>query len=155
MYTNSKEFKFDSAHRLALGYVGKCSSLHGHSWLCTVFVKGETLDEYGMAIDFGDIKKAYKAWEIMLDHATFLHASDQELINVLLEMDTTLFVFEENPTSEVIARMLWIALSTALPKHCQLDRILINETCTSSCEFTLKPEQEPKPVIFKVLNARI
>ena len=32
MYTLTKAFRFESAHRLAKGYEGKCANIHGHSW---------------------------------------------------------------------------------------------------------------------------
>jgi 6-pyruvoyltetrahydropterin/6-carboxytetrahydropterin synthase len=58
---------FAAAHKLKM-VAQKCENLHGHNWKVEVCVAGETLDEAGVLMDFGDIKK-YLA-EIMqkLDH---------------------------------------------------------------------------------------
>jgi len=58
---------FAAAHKLEM-VAQKCENLHGHNWKVEVCVVGETLDEAGVLMDFGDVKK-YLA-EIMqkLDH---------------------------------------------------------------------------------------
>ena len=48
---------FAAAHQLTM--VGeKCENLHGHNWKIEVYVTGEKLDEAGVLIDFGIIKKS-------------------------------------------------------------------------------------------------
>lgn len=58
---------FAAAHKLKM-VAKKCENLHGHNWKVEVCVAGEKLDEAGVLMDFGDVKK-YLA-EIMqkLDH---------------------------------------------------------------------------------------
>lgn len=58
---------FAAAHKLKM-VAQKCENLHGHNWKVEVCVAGEKLDEAGVLMDFGDVKK-YLA-EIMqkLDH---------------------------------------------------------------------------------------
>jgi 6-pyruvoyltetrahydropterin/6-carboxytetrahydropterin synthase len=55
-----KEFRFEAAHVLP-HHDGKCRRLHGHSWVCLVYVKRNQLmtagPKQGMAIDFADLKK--------------------------------------------------------------------------------------------------
>lgn len=51
----SKEFTFDSAHHLH-NYVGKCQSLHGHTYRLQVAMLGKP-DERGIIIDFADMKR--------------------------------------------------------------------------------------------------
>jgi len=53
-WTIYKEFCFEAAHILPK-HNGKCSRLHGHSWLARVYVKGTKLSQgsqEGMLIDF-------------------------------------------------------------------------------------------------------
>jgi len=51
------EVVIDSAHFLE-GYKGKCSLVHGHSWLIKVWVKGfsSQLDKLGILFDFTNIQ---------------------------------------------------------------------------------------------------
>lgn len=51
----SKEFTFDSAHHLHC-YEGKCKNLHGHTYKVIFGISG-FVDDRGLMIDFGDIKK--------------------------------------------------------------------------------------------------
>ncbi|MBQ6446434.1 MULTISPECIES: 6-carboxytetrahydropterin synthase QueD [Niallia] len=63
----SKEFTFDAAHHLH-AYEGKCMNLHGHTYKVVFGISGY-LDDRGLMIDFGDIKKIWKSdIEIYLDH---------------------------------------------------------------------------------------
>ena len=58
---------FAAAHQLAM--VGeKCENMHGHNWKIEVFVTGEKLDEAGVLMDFGIIKKHVAEVMWRLDH---------------------------------------------------------------------------------------
>ena len=93
----SKEFTFDSAHHLHC-YVGKCQSLHGHTYKLQVIMSGET-DERGIVIDFADIKRIAKQRVLdRLDH--------QYLNDALPPMNTTaenmvVWIYEEMLTGLV------------------------------------------------------
>ena len=77
----TKKLRFESAHRLAKNYVGKCAEIHGHSWNGEIQVGCTKLDEFGMGVDFGDIKKFNKIIEDELDHKILLYEKDEALIN--------------------------------------------------------------------------
>jgi 6-pyruvoyltetrahydropterin/6-carboxytetrahydropterin synthase len=63
----SKEFTFDAAHHLHC-YEGKCKNLHGHTYKVIFGISG-FVDDRGLMMDFGDIKKIWKnEIEIYLDH---------------------------------------------------------------------------------------
>lgn len=63
----SKEFTFDAAHHLH-AYEGKCKNLHGHTYKVIFGISG-FVNEIGLVIDFGEIKKLWKEKvEIYLDH---------------------------------------------------------------------------------------
>ncbi len=116
----NKQFRFEAAHRLP-HHDGKCRSLHGHSWLGKVYVKGNELQQagsqQGMIIDYADIKKYLKPLlEQFLDHH-------------YLNETTGL----ENPTCEAIARWIYDYLEKmGLPG---LYAVEIHETCTSGCFY--------------------
>lgn len=63
----SKEFTFDAAHHLHC-YEGKCKNLHGHTYKVIFGISG-FVDDIGLVIDFGDIKRIWKEEiEVYLDH---------------------------------------------------------------------------------------
>lgn len=58
---------FAAAHKLAM--VGeKCENLHGHNWDIEVYVAGEQLNEAGVLLDFGEIKRSVREIMRELDH---------------------------------------------------------------------------------------
>jgi 6-pyruvoyltetrahydropterin/6-carboxytetrahydropterin synthase len=83
MFTIIKRMEISAAHRLTLQYPSKCTRLHGHNWIITIYCRSEQLDENGMVTDFSFIKEHIKQ---KLDH--------QNLNEVL----------PFNPTAENIAR---------------------------------------------------
>jgi len=58
---------FSAAHQLTM-VAEKCENLHGHNWKVEVRVKGDRLNEAGVLVDFGIIKKHVKAVMKRLDH---------------------------------------------------------------------------------------
>jgi 6-pyruvoyltetrahydropterin/6-carboxytetrahydropterin synthase len=85
MYYVKKTMEISAAHRLTLDYESKCTQLHGHNWLITVYCKSAELNANGMVVDFTIIKQMIKD---RLDH---------QVLNDVLPC---------NPTAENIAR--WI-----------------------------------------------
>ena len=67
MYELKVVTRFAAAHQLAM--VGaKCENLHGHNWKVEVCVRGDKLDDGGVVMDFGEIKKHVAEIMAMLDH---------------------------------------------------------------------------------------
>ena len=57
MYYVKKRMEIAGSHRLNLPYESKCSNLHGHNWIVTVYCRSEKLTDYGMVVDFTKIKR--------------------------------------------------------------------------------------------------
>ena len=67
MYELKVVTKFAAAHQLTM--VGsKCENMHGHNWKVEVHVTGEKLDDGGVVMDFGEIKRHVAEIMSMLDH---------------------------------------------------------------------------------------
>jgi 6-pyruvoyltetrahydropterin/6-carboxytetrahydropterin synthase len=62
-----KTFRFEASHILPL-HPGKCSRLHGHSWVLHVYVRGKRDPKTGMVMDYADISEKMKPVVEDLDH---------------------------------------------------------------------------------------
>jgi 6-pyruvoyltetrahydropterin/6-carboxytetrahydropterin synthase len=116
MYRLRIESQFDAAHKL-VGYKGKCSKLHGHTWKAEVFVVGKELDTIGLLVDFGLLKEKLREITDKLDHS-FLNDSKEV----------------GNPTSENISRYVFQNLRD-LPKNVRLEKVRVWESPESWCEY--------------------
>lgn len=106
MFQATREIDFCYGHRL-LNYEGKCRYLHGHNGRAVITIEGECLDERGMVLDFSDIKKTVSTWiDENLDHRMILCSQDPA-IPFLQEMGEPLYLLEENPTAENIAKLIY------------------------------------------------
>lgn len=117
-----REFSFEAAHRLPhVVAAHKCARLHGHSYRVAIHIRGEVGERSGWVIDFADIDAAFKPLLARLDHY------------YLNEIEGL-----ENPTSEILARWIWVRLRPALPS---LSKVVIRETCTSGCVYEGEDER--------------
>jgi 6-pyruvoyltetrahydropterin/6-carboxytetrahydropterin synthase len=117
----SREIDFCYGHRL-LNYAGKCKYLHGHNGRAIITIESATLDERGMVLDFSEIKNVVSAWiDEKLDHRMLLQRTDP-VVPILEKMGEPLFLMDENPTAENIARLIYeFTASRGFPiVECQL-----------------------------------
>ncbi|MDH3979754.1 MAG: 6-carboxytetrahydropterin synthase [Gammaproteobacteria bacterium] len=106
MYRVSKSVAFCYGHRL-LDYAGKCRHLHGHNARAVITLESAELDDCGMVEDFSGVKRLVWDWlDSEIDHTLLLHRDDP-LLSVLQSAGERVLVTEENPTAEVIARMIF------------------------------------------------
>jgi len=106
MYRVTREIDFCYGHRL-LDYEGKCRFLHGHNGRAVITIEGSELDSRGMVYDFSDIKKSVSQWiDENLDHRMILNRSDP-VVPMLQEMNEPVYLLDENPTAENIARLIF------------------------------------------------
>ena len=108
----SRSFTFSAAHRLPNVPEGhKCSRLHGHTFTVEIHLAGDVDPQLGWIEDFGDVDIAFAPLIEQLDHR---YLNDVEGL--------------ENPTSENIARWIWLRLKRILPT---LHSVVIRENPTS------------------------
>lgn len=84
MLSINVETHFDAAHFLPEPYEGKCSRMHGHRYRLIVGWVVKSLDQVGMAADFGRIKERLEAYLASYDHSV---------------LNTTM---NERPTAEIL-----------------------------------------------------
>jgi|SRR3569623_890449 6-pyruvoyltetrahydropterin/6-carboxytetrahydropterin synthase len=106
MFRVTREIDFCYGHRL-LNYDGKCKYLHGHNGTAVIAIEAAKLDHRGMVLDFSDIKRVVSNWiDQNLDHRMLLHRDDPA-VAALREMGEPMFLLDENPTAENIAKLIF------------------------------------------------
>ena len=121
MYQITIETHFSSAHRLR-DYNGECERLHGHNWKVEISVASDVLNDFGMVMDFKDIKSNVKPLIGKLDH---------QYLN-----DIPPFT-EINPTTENISKYLFDEFSKLInTDQIKVTKVEIWESTTSSASYT-------------------
>lgn len=112
--------QFAAAHQLRESG-GKCEQMHGHNWKVEVFVRGETLGDDGLLIDFHDVKAA--------THRV-LEGLDHRYLNEVAPFDRL------NPSSENIARHIFDALARELDsERVRVSRVTAWESDTACATY--------------------
>ena len=120
MYTLKVKSGFSAAHFLK-DYKGKCENIHGHNWDVQIEIRGEKLDNYGLLIDFRDLKNELKG---------ILETFDHKLIN---DID---YFKDKNPSCENISRSIFEALEDKFKKfNIELSEVTVWETPDSSASY--------------------
>ena len=125
-----KEFRFEASHILPK-HPGKCSRLHGHSWVLRVFVDGEINHETGFVKDYAEISEIVKPLVDNLDHK-HLGAWSKEFDYGKWAPVGLPYTFY--PSSENL--VVWIARQLA--GQLNWSKLELMETCTSLCTLTRK-----------------
>ena len=120
MYRISVEEDFSSAHSLR-DYPGKCASIHGHNWKVRITVRTAKLDERGMGMDFGSLKKMLAELVKRFDHVN---------LNQIPPFD------KQNPTAENIARTIYELARGGLPAGVELESIQLWESEKNRVEYS-------------------
>ena len=118
IYTISKSFAFEAAHRLPQ-HRGKCRRLHGHSYRVEVAISGvlqSSGPSQGMIMDFDELSLVVRPLLAALDH---------HYLNRL---------FDRPPTAEHIASCLAEGIARQLPSGVRLAHVRVYETLTSYAE---------------------
>ena len=133
MYRVTREIAFCYGHRL-INYDGKCRHLHGHNGRAVISLEASSLDAKGMLVDFSEIKRHVQRWiDDNLDHNLLL-CKDDPLLPLLREEGERVFVMDDNPTAENIARLIFDhAAQAGLP----IVEVLLWET--DNCHASYRP----------------
>lgn len=95
LYEVKIQATFAAAHQLR-NFKGKCENLHGHNWKVEVVIRGTKLDDCGILLDFGELKKATNELLEELDHRV---------------LNDHPYFRDRNPSSEYIAQFIFQRLS--------------------------------------------
>lgn len=124
-----KELRLECAHNLpkhknADGSPGKCSRLHGHSYLLQIWVRGPIDPATGMVMDFAELSEIL---DIHVDKVL-----DHRYINEVF----LAYQWPGEATAENVARFIWQQVETHLPEHINIERIKLWETVKYNVEIT-------------------
>ncbi len=134
----TKTHEFSYGHRL-LEHDGKCRYLHGHNGVVEVDIESETVDRMGMVIDFSKVNEVVKTWvDANLDHRMLL-CRIAPVAPMLIEAGEPIFLMEDNPTAENIAKLIWHAARDA---GLQVSEVRVWETSTSRASYRGEPWTE-------------
>lgn len=100
----TRRIEFDTAHRV-VGHQFKCKYLHGHRYVLEITARAEQLDDVGMVVDFGELKRIMKGWiDENFDHNTILWEKDRQLGEYISShTGQNVYYLQQNPTAENIA----------------------------------------------------
>ena len=138
----TKEFKFETGHAL-FGYDGLCKNVHGHSYKLAVTILGKPITDpsdvkFGMVMDFSDLKAIVNTLIVKpFDHATVLNINSphKELADAMEKRGHKIIHVPYQPTSEMMILDFAEKISSALPNHLKLQRLVLRETETSFAEW--------------------
>lgn len=106
MHRATTEIHFSYGHRL-LDYDGKCAHPHGHNARVEIEVSTEKLDRANMAVDFTLLKRAIQGWvDEHVDHKMVLRRDDP-IVPLLEGLREPVYVMEQNPTAEGLAKLIF------------------------------------------------
>lgn len=161
MFNIRKLFKFEMAHVVRNAWSKRCAhSIHGHSYVAEIFLSGEDLDNAGMVLDFGLMKKFLHPFIDSFDHATWLWLDDDpEIIDLFTKKFDRVILSPFTSSAEQQAEMFAIfAHDVVVTLHQypefakkilpekeieQLNKLIVSkaivhETTTGYAEFNLK-----------------
>jgi 6-pyruvoyltetrahydropterin/6-carboxytetrahydropterin synthase len=123
MYEVTVDAGFSSGHYLR-NYKGKCENPHGHNYRVLVTLRGETLDETGLLLDFKELKNILRPVVDYLDH---------QMINDLEPFTVV------NPSAENLARYFFDQTNEHLVKSTEgrvrVKDCTVFETDTSAATY--------------------
>jgi len=119
-----KTFRFEASHILPR-HPGRCSRLHGHSWVLDVYVEGDRNPKTGFVMDFADISGWISPLIANLDHT---HLGTWDTVKLPYNRDFAVIGMLDDfyPTSENL--LWWIGERI---DDFPWSQLTLHETCTS------------------------
>lgn len=131
----TRRIEWDMAHRLGDGYKSKCAHLHGHRYVAELTFTAPGLDQFGMVLDFGEIKKVCGGWiDDHLDHGTIVCEKDMSLRLFTHQEKQKRQVVEFNTTVENIVPWLAGVLQRQIDSVPELCERKVQITCLTIWE---------------------
>lgn len=121
MFTITKQFAFSASHvLLGLPEGHQCGRLHGHNYIVELVLSGESVDERGFVIDYGDLAP-FKRWvDENLDH--------RHLNDLMGAASST------SSTAENLAELIFAVISSRWPSW-PLAAVRVSETPKTWAEY--------------------
>ncbi|MDR1608743.1 MAG: 6-carboxytetrahydropterin synthase QueD [Deltaproteobacteria bacterium] len=85
--------RFAAAHNLR-EFHGRCENLHGHNWFVEVRVRAKELDNIGLVMDFGVIKKLLAEVLDLVDHK-YLNELEYFKVDNVSSENIALFIYRQ------------------------------------------------------------
>lgn len=137
-YRICRTVEIGNAHILSK-HAGNCRFPHGHTRRIEVVIEAEQLDGNDMVCDFASVKDLLEARVAGWDHALCMNTDDPSYAVMQTAFAPRVAGFEgRDPTTEVMAEMLFTALKGAMPtlgEGLRLCRVRIWETSSAWAEF--------------------
>ena len=133
----TKKFTFEMAHALP-DYDGACRNLHGHSYKLEVTVKGATVKDNSMVLDFHTLKELVNNEIIaQFDHALLLNSTayPQSFTDEVKKQFEKVVLLPFSPTTEHILTLIAEKLKKILPHCVYLHSLKLQETENSVAEW--------------------
>lgn len=132
-----KMFRFEASHVLPK-HPGKCSRLHGHSWVLHVETQGPVNQDTGFVMDYAEISAVVKPLVEKLDHR---HLGAWQNLGKFVTLDgypeswrVPDLPVDFYPSSENL--LFWIG-EQLCAAQLKWSKVALEETCTSYCELKL------------------
>lgn len=139
MYTITKEFTIDLAHRL-LNYVWKCHNVHWHTYKILVEMQSTDLDHLEMVTDFNNLK-VFKDWLNQFRDHSYIYWPWDEVWEFLKNKWYRVYECQFNPTAENMSKFLFDQFSqidfSNWYNTIKISKITVYETPTSFATFSL------------------
>lgn len=153
--TCTRRLTFCAGHRV-MGHENKCAHMHGHNYVVHITAEStqpaRSLDSIGRVIDFSVIKDKVGSWiESFWDHGFILCKDDQQASQAMADMGNIknnegqkIYTMPCNPTAENLAYYLLndICPRLLIDTHCQVTKVVIEETENCSAEAHLDPHPD-------------
>lgn len=146
-----KRFTMETAHQLESAHTKACyECIHGHSYLVELVVEANQLSEKDrMVLDFSCLKPLIQGIMDRWDHGLLLHENKRTVYEPLIAAGhlkrSKVHFFQENPTAEVLARVIYYELHGFLMGVEELHlgeshglrayKVRVHETSTGWAEF--------------------
>jgi 6-pyruvoyltetrahydropterin/6-carboxytetrahydropterin synthase len=143
----TRKFEFDAGHRIP-NHLSLCKNLHGHRYVLEATITGDLVSDdkasdFGMVLDFGEIKSVIKTHLIdEWDHAFLVYDGDLAVKDFLASLPNhKTIVLPVVPTAENLAKLAFEKISQIIQekvdKRLIVKHVRLYETPNCWADFTI------------------